>query len=500
MRTLILLSACLTILIACAQNNSQTPAAVIPTASDNGQNKPPINIEEYKKLCEKPKIEVEVQGLTGGVAYLIGVFTDQNYRADSAIIDPHGRFVFEEDQPYTPGLYYIYLPNKQSIQIIVDKDQQFKLKANLNDLAHSLEVEGSIDNELFVKTSRFEEQWQPRINEVAARLRTLKPGTPEYEKVEQEQWALVDERKAFLEQMAREHPESFFVQFKLAGQNPDIRNIKKPDGTLDTVRYAYLYRIHFWDNVDFSDTRLMYTPVLANKLKRYITQLTPQHPDSINAAASFLVDKTLHNPEIFKYFANWIVLNYDPKKSTLMDAQAVFVHMIQNYFTYDRAFWSDSAEVHALQLRAYEMAASLVGKKGPDVKAPGPDGKLYSIYDIKDPYIIVYMYNPDCEHCAVETPKLVQWYKEWHPKGVEVYAIAVDTDDAKWKAYIKKHNMPWPYNVFDPTNRSIYAKYYVDITPEIYVLNPERIIIGKNLKVDQIATIIERDMAKRKKS
>ena len=52
--------------------------------------------------------------------------------------------------------------------------------------------------------------------------------------------------------------------------------------------------------------------------------------------------------------------------------------------------------------------------------------------------------------------------------------------------------MDWT-NVFDPTNRAIYATYYVDNTPEIYVLNRNRTIIGKNLKVHQIETILQRD-------
>jgi hypothetical protein len=75
---------------------------------------------------------------------------------------------------------------------------------------------------------------------------------------------------------------------------------------------------------------------------------------------------------------------------------------------------------------------------------------------------------------------------------VDVFAIAIDTDENEWKAYIEKNKMTFT-NVFDPTNRSIYAKYYVDVTPEVYVLNKERKIIGKNLKVFQIDTIIERD-------
>ena len=50
-----------------------------------------------------------------------------------------------------------------------------------------------------------------------------------------------------------------------------------------------MYRLAFWDNVDLSDTRLLYTPVLVNKLKKFILELTPQHPDSIIRQADYII-------------------------------------------------------------------------------------------------------------------------------------------------------------------------------------------------------------------
>lgn len=228
-----------------------------------------------------------------------------------------------------------------------------------------------------------------------------------------------------------------------------------------------------------------------------MTELTVQHPDSIIKSTRLLLDKVLDHKEYFKFFANWITIKYEPTKTSLMDSEAVFSYMIKNYFTYDRAFWSDSAEVYALQLRAKEMGNSLVGQKGPNVKVPNIDGGISELYDLKTPYIIVYMFNPQCEHCMKETPLLVANYKQWKNQGISVYAIAVDTDEAEWKQYVREKGLQDFVNVFDPTNRSIYATYYVDNTPEIYVLNPDREIIGKNLNVDQIMTVINRDRAKR---
>lgn len=56
--------------------------------------------------------------------------------------------------------------------------------------------------------------------------------------------------------------------------------------------------------------------------------------------------------------------------------------------------------------------------------------------------------------------------------------------------------MTW-INVFHPANRAIYAKYFVDNMPEIYVLNSEWTTIGKNLKVNQVEEVTRHDQERR---
>jgi thiol-disulfide isomerase/thioredoxin len=106
------------------------------------------------------------------------------------------------------------------------------------------------------------------------------------------------------------------------------------------------------------------------------------------------------------------------------------------------------------------------------------------------------MYNPECEHCQEETPQLKAFHDK-NKKMLGVFAIAIDTDDMKWKNYIQKVGMQDFVNVHDPTNRSIYAKYFVDKTPEMYVLDRDRTIIGKNLKTFQVEQLINSQEAKR---
>ncbi|MCG8327912.1 MAG: redoxin domain-containing protein [Chitinophagales bacterium] len=445
--------------------------------------------------AEAPNIQVTINGISGGTAFLVGHFADQRFRLDSTQINANGQLVFQRPEPYDGGLYFVWVPDKVLLQLLLDKDQTLSMTTTLQNAVGDMQVEGNLDNELLYKNLKFEMDINPKFDQINAQISGYAPGSPEHNQLKSQRDALLEERKAHLNDFFTQHPNSLFSIFKKAGQNPEVKDVRKADGSLDTALQVYLYRSDFWKDVDFSDERLLRTPVVTNKLQRYIKDLTPQNPDSIRASASFLINQTLDAPEYFKFFSNWITLQYDPLETTLMDPEAVFVHMIQNYFTYDRAFWADSTEVYALQLRAKEMEGSLVGNKAPNVSSTGPDGKTYSIYDFDTPYIIVYMYNPTCEHCMEQTPKLVQFYQQWKNKGVSVYAIAVDTEEQEWKDYITKSNMNF-VNVFDPTNKSIYAKYYVDHTPEVYVINQERMIIAKNLKVNQIAEVIQRDQNK----
>jgi thiol-disulfide isomerase/thioredoxin len=105
------------------------------------------------------------------------------------------------------------------------------------------------------------------------------------------------------------------------------------------------------------------------------------------------------------------------------------------------------------------------------------------------------MYSPDCEHCQKDADEIQRIYTKWKDKGVEFYAIAVNTTDAEWRAFINLHKFTF-INVFDPTNRAIYAKYYVDVTPELYVLDKNRTIVAKNLHAEQLEAIFEKELRK----
>lgn len=448
---------------------------------------------ENATLADSTLIDVTIEGLSAGTVRLVGTYGDQNYLADSCTADASGHFVLRREKPLLPGFYYFLLPGQKNFSILVDQDQRMTLRAKVTDIAGTMEVSGCLNTELLYRNFRFQSEQEPQLNAIGQILRGASPASEEYPRAKALQTQLLAERQAHLDEIFKKHPNAFFTKFKIAGQNPEWPDFHKPNGDVDTMANLLYYREHFWDGVDFTDDRLLSTPVISNKLRRYITELTPQRPDSIISVADPFVQRMLPYKEYFKFIVNWIGLNYENGKTKVMDGEAVYVHMIDKYITLENAFWDTPENIERLRRKVDEMKASLLGRKGPDVRAQDINGVSKSIYEMTAPVIVVFMFSPDCEHCQEQAPEIQRLYEKWKNRGVDFYGIAVNTTDEEWRKFIKKTGFTFT-NVYDPTNRAIYAKYYVDITPELYVLNKDRIIVAKNLVAGQLESVFEKEL------
>lgn len=477
-------------IFACKQNSEATTNISNVSHVSLDQSDGGTDPENSPVMGGPTDIKVELAETSeNGLVRIIGFYNDQNFVADTfRISGGKGRYTKKEGLPQ--GLYYFMFPNQEVLQLMLNEDQEFSVKTSLKNIMPTAKFDGSDENTEMYKVFQYEEEINPKIQSAIDKMKNEKEGSPAFNALRDERLALEKQKSDYIQTLYENNPKSLFASFKFGGQNPIVDPGKPKELQLMD------YRGHFWDGVNFNDRRLLRTPIIGNKLKRYMKELVPQNQDSIVKYAFELTDKVVDKKEYFKVFANWIVLQYEPGKSSLMDAEAVFVNMVKKYFTPEKAFWSDSTQTSLIQKRAFEMEASLLNKKGPNVLSVGPDGTKHELYKMTADYVIVYMFNPDCEHCQEETPKLLQYYHQNKGK-IDVFGIAVDTNDDKWINYINKLNLDWT-NVYDPTNRTIYAKYFVDHTPEIYVLNKDRIIIGKNLKVEQIQTVIDRDKEKSK--
>jgi thiol-disulfide isomerase/thioredoxin len=106
----------------------------------------------------------------------------------------------------------------------------------------------------------------------------------------------------------------------------------------------------------------------------------------------------------------------------------------------------------------------------------------------------LFIYNPDCEHCQEAIPYLKQVFDKYQAKGITIFSLASMAEREKWLAFGTKYGIEWT-DVIDPALESKYnEKYHIDITPEIYILDKNKKIIYKNLKANQLESVLKQEL------
>ena len=112
-----------------------------------------------------------------------------------------------------------------------------------------------------------------------------------------------------------------------------------------------------------------------------------------------------------------------------------------------------------------------VGAPAPDITLENPNGKSYSLSDLKGQVVLLDFWASWCGPCRRENPNVVKVYEEYKDQGFTVFSVSLDGLDSrtkaryngdearieaeleksrqKWIAAIEKDGLPWEYHVSD---------------------------------------------------
>jgi len=360
----------------------------------------------------------------------------------------------------------------------------------------SMKIKGSTENKLFYDYLTFIIQKQKEIEPLREKYKNIKNNKDSSELVQKKISHIDTEVKEYKSKFIKDHPDLFVSKVFKSMEEPVVPDAPKlANGKSDTLFPFKYYKAHYFDNIDFSDDRLLRTPIFNNKIKEYLDKLTLQHPDSINISLDYLCEKAKANKEIFKYLVAWSTYNYET--SNIMGMDGVFVHLAQKYYMSKQAYWVDSTQLAKITLRANTLKNLLIDKKCPNITMADSNGNIYSLYNVKAAYTILYFWDHGCSHCKKTTPLLRDYYKKVASKGVQVFAVETETDVKEWKKYVRENELNW-INVSDPTYQTGFKKTFdIYSTPVIYLLDDKKVIIAKRVDVDQLQGILDRKLDKK---
>lgn len=446
------------------------------------------------------EISGSIKGYKDTVCYLGYHYGDKQYIKDTTRIDSKGQFTFKGKEKLDGGIYLIVTPEKRYFEIIVTSDNQtFSFETDSVDFVMKMKIKNSPENELFYQYLQYINPLGKEVETLRAELEAAKDDSLKTKSIK-DKIADIDKKVVnYKKEVIAKHPKTFVASMFRAMQEIDVPEPPvKPDGSIDSTFKYFYYKDHFWDNIDFSDDKIIRSPIYHAKLKQFFETVVVQIPDSINKEADKLIAKARANKEIFKYTV-WFITNTF-EKSKIMGMDAVFVHMGKNYYMKGEAFWVDSTTLAKITERVQKTEPNLIGKIAPELKVK--DSLMRDVYlsKIKADYTIIYFYAPSCGHCKKVTPVMMEVYKRVKPKNVEVLAVCTEYDWDDWKKYLQETKSDW-INTIDITNTSNFRNNYdIYSTPVIYLLDKDKKIIAKRIGAEQIEEIIEKDIERKKKT
>jgi peroxiredoxin len=442
------------------------------------------------------EIKVQVHGLKDTVAYLGYHYGDKQYVTDTTRVDSKGNFSFSGEDILDGGIYLIVLPNKSYFEILVS-EQRFSIETDTLDMVSHMKVSGSKENEIFNKYQRFLVQKQKDITPLRARYEAWKSNTDSAKAIQQEMKLVDKEVKDARLKILYDHPKSFTAQLIRCMMEPEAPEPPKDEkGNIDSTFQFYYVKKHLLDSVDFSDARLLRSPLLAQKIKAYTETMTLQIPDSIIPAVDTIVQRSKKNKEVFKYAVITLTNHYETSK--IMGHDEVFIHLAEKYYVTDDAFWADSTLKAKLWERIRKVKPNLIGKTAHNLTMKDTSGKFVSLHSVRAKYTILVFWSPTCSHCKEEIPQLGLLYDSLKTEGVEAFSVGIESDPVLWKQFINDHKLKW-INVTDLYEQTRFRDYYdIYSTPVIYLLDEQKKIIAKRLDVPTLSTLLKKFIEKDK--
>lgn len=462
------------------------------------------------------KVKLKVEGMQDSACYLINYFGKQRYYKDTTNFDKNGVAIFSGKKHHPGGIYGVFTGGNLLFEIVLNNEPLLDLETKGTDYIANMKVNKSAENKLFFEHLKLIGKLQKDAEPLREKLKIDSIPKEEKKEISDQLNKIGKEINSYRLDIIDKHPKSLVAVIFKTMKEPEAPEFKDvTNDSIKRIKSYYYIKDHYFDDVDFSDARINYTPLYHNKIEKYFKSLVVPAPDSIIKEADILIAKSKANKEIFKYTVHYLLSHYE--RSKIMGMDAVFAHIGMNYYTHDLAYWADSAQIEKVQERARKITPLVLGKQAINLSLLDTSGAWKQLYKTEAQYTVLVFWDPDCGHCKKELPKLAQFTDSIKSHlDLKVYAVS-SNHNKEWKTFIKENkldfiNVAVPEEVYkdDKIATEYVIKGYTDLrslnyhqtydiysTPQIYLLDKTKKILAKKLDVNLVREVLEKEEKKR---
>jgi len=137
------------------------------------------------------------------------------------------------------------------------------------------------------------------------------------------------------------------------------------------------------------------------------------------------------------------------------------------------------------------LKSTQIGKKAPSITQLNLEGDPYSLSDLKGKYVLIDFWASWCPDCRKQVPALLETYGRFKDKNFEILGVSFDREYEPWAKYVKEQNLAWKHvSDLQNMNNSAGQTYGVRAIPQNVLVDPNGIIIGRNLHGEDLNALL----------
>lgn len=428
-------------------------------------------------------LQYKVNNLSDGRVYLLSIQGNEFEPLDSCR-SRDGLITFALPDTLQAGMYRILFADTLFTDVILNHED-VRLESDLHNLRRSLRVLSSTENSLYYSWWAASGIIDKAISAIAAEGNVLYQAsggvmTPRLDSLQKRALFLNRRMDLITDSLARAARGGLVANIIKAYRPPDyIAYLKTPGAYPYPNAYEFL-RDHYFDQLALSDSRLLYTEVIYRSLTNYMSEFgdPPSTENYIRAADTIL-----------KRFAPWPLM-YDYALEVLVNTfeqsswEKVFTHLVD---TYVQPQACDIAGAETYLARAGAIRNLAIGKPAPSLELTDINGNRFSLYELQRRATLLLFWSSDCPHCHEIMPALRALYEQYHPLGLALVAVSIDTDRAAWAAGVRETDPQWIHvSDLKGPDSELLIQYNTWKTPGFFLLDADKNILAKPYKITQL--------------
>lgn len=224
-----------------------------------------------------------------------------------------------------------------------------------------------------------------------------------------------------------------------------------------TQRFTKVYYAKVKDTVAIKAIQAEARPVHV-KIEAALDSFIFNHPDSYVALDLIATEKTaVIDPEVFEAY-------YRPLSQRVL-----------------RSFAGQKVT------DKYNKAKQIAIGKTVEFTQTDDKGNEFKLSSLKGKYVLVDFWASWCGPCRAENPHLLKAYNQLKNKNFEIVGVSLDETKAAWLGAVKQDGMPWiQVSDLKGFKSDVAVKYGISAIPQNFLINPQGVIIAKNLRGEDV--------------